>query len=445
MSRRSARSLARMTTDEARSRTCAASAISSSRSDRAMTVRVFMVIWGALVLTLLLFGLVVAALDPTPPEGARAVAEASVLERQLGLVALRDGSAAALRFWQEVSPAHPGMTVTTDPTCVSSPAIPSADGPCLVLTDTAKHSRFLEGLQILGLPLLVGVAVSAAAALLLSRHLTRPIRTVNASLQRLASGDLDTRIGDALDHSGGELARLGNAFDHAADRLQILSEGQRRLFNDLSHEIRSPLARLRAAVGLLEVSPDRLDEMLGQIETDIVRLDRLVRDILTLARFGSTESRQAFERIDLIEILEPILSDANFEGEPRGIVVSFTGPPRLILKGSGELLHRAIENVIRNALAHSPDDAEVAVSARTNGAALTIDIADQGPGVPLAERSRLFEPFFKLPGLSAKAGTGLGLAIAARAIAAHNGSIELLDSASGGLLVRLNLPFTPGT
>lgn len=410
-----------------------------------MTLRVFIVVWGALVLTLLLFGMLVAALDPTPPEGARAAAEVGVLERQIGLVASRDGSAAALAFWQDISPAHPDMTLATDPVCAGASAIPSADGPCLVLTNTALQSRFWEGLQILSLPLLVGVAVSAAAAFWLSQRLTRPIRTVNAGLQRLASGDLDTRIGKALDPSGGELARLGTAFDHAADRLQSLSEGQRRLFNDLSHEIRSPLARLRAAVGLLEVSPDRLEEMLGQIETDIVQLDRLVRDILTLARFGSTETRQAFAPVDLIEILEPILSDANFEGEPRGIGVTYTGPSRLPLIGSAELLHRAIENVIRNALAHSPDGATVHVSARTGGPFATIDIADQGPGVPQAERSRLFEPFYKLPGPSAKAGTGLGLAIAARAVSAHGGTIELLDNPSGGLLVRLNLPPALGT
>lgn len=408
-----------------------------------MTLRVFIVIWGALVLTLLLFGTLVAALDPIPPKGARMQAETGVLKRQLGIVAARDGSAAAMEFWNGISPAHPGMTVALTPVCTAPSAIPSADGPCLVLTNTAQQSRFLEGLQILSLPLLVGVVVSAAAAFWLSQHLTRPIRTVNAALQRLASGDLDTRIGQALDGSGGELARLGTAFDHAADRLQSLSEGQRRLFNDLSHEIRSPLARLRAAVGLLEVSPDQLEEMLGQIETDIVRLDRLVRDILTLARYGSGETRQAFEAIDLIDILEPILSDANFEGQPRGIAVSFTGPSRLPLQGSAELLHRAIENVIRNALAHSPVGAEVAVSAKTSGVSLILDIADRGPGVPQAERSRLFEPFFKLPGPSANAGTGLGLAIAGRAVAAHAGSIELLDAASGGLLVRILLPSHP--
>jgi two-component system, OmpR family, sensor kinase len=408
-----------------------------------MTLRVFVVIWGALVLTLLLFGLVVAALDPTPPKGARAAAETSVLERQLGLIAGRDGSVAALQFWQDIAPAHPGLTVAIDPACVALSSIAAADGACLVLTNSAPRSPFLEGLQILSLPLLVGVVVSAAAALLLSQHLTRPIRTVNAALQRLAAGDLDTRIGVSLDHSGGELARLGNAFDHAADRLQTLSDGQRRLFNDLSHEIRSPLARLRAAVGLLEVSPDRLEEMLGQIETDIVRLDRLVRDILTLARFGSTETRQTFARIDLIEILEPIISDANFEGELRGITVTFDGPPLLPLNGSAELLHRAIENVIRNALAHSPNGAVVAVSAHTNGATLAIDIVDQGPGVPLADRTRLLEPFFKLPDPSAKAGTGLGLAIAARAIAAHDGSIDLMDNLPSGLRVRLSLP-APG-
>lgn len=108
-------------------------------------------------------------------------------------------------------------------------------------------------------------------------------------------------------------------------------------------------------------------------------------------------------------------------------------------------MHRAIENVIRNALAHSPDGAVVAVSARSSGQTLIIDIADQGPGVPQTERSRLFEPFYKLPSTSAKAGTGLGLAIAARAIAAHGGGIELLENATDGLLVRFNLPSAPGT
>ena len=410
-----------------------------------MTLRVFIVIWGALVLTLLVLGLVLAAVDPTQPEGALAAAEASVLHRQIGLVASRDGSAVAMEFWKDISPAHPGMTVSIDPGCADPLAIPSADGPCLVLIDAAPPSRLLEGLQFLSLPLLLGVFVSAAAALLLSRHLTRPIRTVNAALQRLAVGELDTRIGAALYHSGKELMQLGKAFDHAADRLQTLSEGQRRLFNDLSHEIRSPLARLRAAVGLLEVSPDRLEEMLGQIETDILRLDRLVRDILTLARLESTETQPAFERLDLIDILEPILADANFEGAPRGISVRFDGPPRLPLTGSAERLYRAIENVIRNALAHSPDGGQVAVSVRADGNMMVIDIADQGPGVPQADRSRLIEPFFKLPGPSPNAGSGLGLAIAARAIAAHGGSIELLGNVPNGLLVRIMLPLPLAT
>lgn len=407
-----------------------------------MTLRVFIVIWGALVLTLMLFGLFVAALDPTPPEGARAAAEIGVLERQLGLVAARDGSTAAMSLWATVAQAHPGTAVVADPACAAA-AVPSRDGPCLVVTHTAQHNRLLEGLGILALPLLVGVVVSAGAALLLSRHLTRPIRTVDAALRRLASGDLDTRIGPSLRHSSGELSRLGVAFDHAADRLQKLSEGQRHLFNDLSHEIRSPLARLRAAVGLLEISPDRLADMLRQIETDIVRLDQLLRDILTLARFDSADARPAFAKLDLIEILEPILSDANFEGQPRGVVISYAGPARLELSGSAELLHRAIENVIRNALAHSPENGQVTVSARKGAAAMVVEIADQGPGVPDTEKRRLFEPFIRLHNPSSHVGSGLGLAIAARAVAAHDGTVDLIDNQPRGLCVRLVLPYLP--
>lgn len=404
-----------------------------------MTLRVFFVIWGALVLTLLLFGLVVAALDPTPPESAMAAATVMVLHRQLAFVADRDGIAAALSFWNAVSQAHPGIVLAFAPDCLAD-STAKAGAACFVVTDTLQHDRFLEGLRILTLPLFVGVAVSAAAALLLSRHLTRPIRTVNEALHRLASGDLGTRVGPALRHSSGELSRLGDAFDNAADRLQTLSEGQRRLFNDLSHEIRSPLARLRAAVGLLEISPDRLDEMLRQIETDIVRLDELLCDILTLARYDSADARPAFTKLDLIEILEPILSDANFEGQPRGVVVSYAGPARLELSGSAELLHRAIENVIRNALIHSPEGGRVTVMAAKAGTAMTINIADQGQGVPDQEKRRLFKPFIRLHNPPGHSGSGLGLAIAARAIVAHDGTIDLFDNEPCGLCVRIVLP-----
>lgn len=405
-----------------------------------MALRVFAVIWGALVLTLLLFGLLVAALDPTPPKGAVIAAERTVIERQIALVAGQKGAASALEFWSAIAPAHPGIIVAEDPACADATSIRLAQGGCLAVTATEAPSRFLEGFRILLLPLSVGVAVSAGAALLLSRHLTRPIRTVNAALQRLASGDLDSRIGNVLDGSSGELAQLGEAFDHAADRLQKLSEGQRRLFNELSHEIRSPLARLRAAVGLLEVSPDRLAEMLRQIETDIVRLDTLVHDILTLARLDSAAVQPVFADLDLVDILEPMLSDANFEGETRSVALTYDGPASLPLMGNAELLHRALENVIRNALFHSPDGSTVEVQTNVEANRLNIYISDQGPGVPDVDKRRLFEPFFRPTKASSTVGTGLGLAISARAVASHGGMIDLLDNLPQGLRVRIALP-----
>ncbi|MCX7889724.1 MAG: HAMP domain-containing protein [Rhodobacteraceae bacterium] len=373
-----------------------------------MVVRVFVVIWGALVLTLLLFGLLVAALGPPPPRGVMIAAARGVVERQLTLVAAREGGAAALTLWSGLASAHPDLAVARLPACADDTPVRGSDGICLEVTASDDSSRLLEGLRMLLSPLLVGFGVSAAAALVLSRHLTRPIRTVNAALQRLASGDLDTRIGGALDGSSAELARLGDAFDHAAERLQKLAEGRRTLFKDLSHEIRSPLARLRAAVGLLEVSPHRLADMLRQIETDILRLDALVSGILTLARYDSAAERPAFAPIDLVDILEPILSDANFEGQVRDVSTDYEGPSQLPLFGNAELLHRAIENVVRNALSHSPPGSEVAVRAARD-----------------------------------RSGTGLGLAIVARAIAAHGGTIHLADNRPSGLCVGITLPCAP--
>lgn len=404
-----------------------------------MVFRVFAVVWGALVLTLVLFGMTVAALDTAPPDGAIARAEQDVVRRELALIAGSDGVPAALSIWSAVSAAHPMVLVLADPSCAGEDTVQGSDGTCLTVASSLQEGRFLVGLRMLLPPLLVGVAVSAAGAVLLSHHLTRPIRTVNAALQCLAAGDLDTRIAGALNGSGGELSRLGHAFDHAADRLQKLSEGQRRLFTDLSHEIRSPLARLRAAVGLLEVSPDRLAEMLRQIETDIVRLDTLVRDILTLARYESVDDRTDFEPLDLVDILEPIIADANFEGEARNVCFTYSGPARAKILGNAELLHRAIENVIRNALAHSPNGGSVQVQVRREASTLVLDVLDQGSGVSDSEKSRLFKPFVRIQKSGQREGSGLGLAIAASAVAAHGGSIAAIDNIPNGLVVRIAL------
>ena len=144
--------------------------------------------------------------------------------------------------------------------------------------------------------------------------------------------------------------------------------------------------------------------------------------------------------LDLIDILEPILSDANFEGQPAGVEVSYDGPGQLDVTGNAELLHRALENVIRNALAHSPDRSKVLVSARAEGTILTIDVADQGIGVADADKAHMLDPFVKLTNPARQGGTGLGLAIADRAIALHGGNIRLLDNVPRGLLVRITLP-----
>ena len=212
------------------------------------------------------------------------------------------------------------------------------------------------------LPLFIGGLVSAVMAIFLSRWLTRPLRDVSRGLKALASGHLDTRILDSLRTSNSEIRDLGRDFDLAAERLHALTEGRSRLFHDISHEIRSPLARLRAAVGLIEVNPARGGALAKRMEGDIARLDHLVDEILTLARLDRGEPLGTVAVFDLLDIVENIIFDANFEGREKNVSARYSGAEKLELLGNPELLHRACENVVRNALSYSPNGGTVSVT-----------------------------------------------------------------------------------
>ncbi|MDP9084473.1 MAG: ATP-binding protein, partial [Pseudomonadota bacterium] len=285
------------------------------------------------------------------------------------------------------------------------------------------------------------LAASILTALLLAGYVAKPVRSLRAAFEAAASGDLDRRIAPHLGARHDELADLGRAFDRMAARLKASMQGQRRLLHDVSHELRSPLARLQAAAGLLRQNPDQPEAMISRIEEEIVCIDRLVDELLTLSRLETGELVYE-EEVDMRDLVRDIVHDANFEAQAYEREVIWVNRGSATLQGRPEILHSAIENIIRNALKHAPESRTVQVETGVDAAKqeYTLRVHDDGRGVPQDELPDLFTPFFR--GSSARPdGYGLGLAIARRSIEAHGGTIRAYNRASGGLSVEIVLPW----
>jgi hypothetical protein len=239
-----------------------------------------------------------------------------------------------------------------------------------------------------------------------------------------------------------EITALSHDFDVTAAKLEELQESRKRLFHDISHELRSPLSRMQAALGLLKKNPAKLDIVMPRMEREIERLDSLVEEILTLARLGSPKSRIVERQsLDVIDLLNAIIDDAAFEAQPRQITITFAGIESFVSQVNGELICRAVENVMRNAVKYSGEGTSISVSAQISiDRSLDISVSNSGPFVSPEDVERIFEPFTRLLENEIMAGHGLGLAIARRAIESHGGNVSAWSNPDGGLTVRLRLP-----
>jgi signal transduction histidine kinase len=293
------------------------------------------------------------------------------------------------------------------------------------------------------MPIVAGSFVSLLFAALLAWYFARPIRLLRGAFEATAGGRLETRIGSGMGSRRDELADLGSDFDRMVVRLQKLIEGQRRLLHDVSHELRSPLARLQAAADLMRQQPERAAEFAAHIECDTARMDRLVGELLTLARLDAGMGGTPHERIDLVMLIEEIVEDACLEAESRDCHIALSPCTATIVAGNPDLLRRALENVLRNALRHSPVGGSVTVSISTVDGRVNIAIADQGNGVAESDLAAIFEPFYRAGNTDAFAGYGLGLAITHRVMQVHGGSVRAENRPAGGLLVTLSLPSIP--
>ena len=295
---------------------------------------------------------------------------------------------------------------------------------------------WLGYLRLTGI-LVTGILVCYALAL----YLTSPIRKLREATQRLAEGDLQTRVATQVVKRRDELADLGRDFDVMAERIESLVTSQQRLNRDISHELRSPLARLNVALEIAkQKSNPETAPMLNRIETESTRLNEMISRLLILAKLETGAEAVEGLRIDLAELVRDVADDADFEAQAKGRYVTVSKADSCTVIGSENLLRSAIENVLRNAVRYTAEGTAIDVSLVTNNGHAVVRVEDHGGGVPEAELANLFRPFYRVGEARERktGGIGLGLAIAERAVKAHKGSISAKNSGDG-LVVEIVL------
>jgi len=346
-----------------------------------------------------------------------------------------------------------------DPNIVKHESVESTDGETYhVFSKQKAHNGstinymlrpFQKSPSIYLVWLAIAVLLSGLVCFGLAQYLTRPIRKLQIAAKKLSQGELDARVSDSIGNRRDEIADLGQDFDLMAARIQSQVSNQKQLLSDISHELRSPLARMQLAVGLArkKIGNNASTEM-DRIEQETERLDELVGQSLTLSRLDAGAVYAKDDFIDIGELLENIISNCDFEASEQSKKVVLNVSQSWTLQANGELLHRALENIIRNAIRYTEVNSLVEVDLSKHGnSQLKITIGDQGPGVPEDKISGLFEPFVRLSAARDRdsGGYGLGLAIAKRAIEFHKGNILASNKPTGGLLVEVVLPLDENT
>jgi two-component system OmpR family sensor kinase len=323
-------------------------------------------------------------------------------------------------------------------------AIDREDGRFVAASVQRKPSVWLRFLvpETLAWRLCAIVAVTGIVSVLLARYLSRPIRTLRTATQRLAGGDLSVRVAPQLAGADSETASLGVDMDAMAERIEALLEGQRRLLRDVSHELRSPLARLNIALELLRrKSPAEVSQLLDRIERESTRLDGMIGELLTLSRLEAGTEIEKTE-VDLSELVRGISDDVGFEADKKQARVELLRIDDISIDANRELLHRTIENVMRNAVRFTEPGTAIEVELAQKDGMVELSVRDHGPGVPDGSLEAIFQPFYRVEDHRARkeGGAGIGLAIADRAARIHGGSISAKNEKSGGLRVELTLP-----
>lgn len=452
--------------------------------------RIFLAFWVALAL--ILVGTVTVAVNATAHRTDRPWVQRGQLYAQAAR-AFESGGPEALRSWLQSLPAEPfGRTFVVEPAgreLLGRPLPPSLRGSRdtatppgggaqagtsagaiapiggalvliaagggtyhVVIGPVRDSPRLFGELELPGVPLTVlaiALGVSAAVCFFLARYLAAPVDRLRLATRQMAGGDLNVRVLPALKGRQDDLGLLAADLDTMAERLRLQLEAKQQLLRDVSHELRSPLARLQLALSLARREDGAVERHLARIECEALRLEALIARTLKLVSLERPVHALEQASVDVGELLRTIVADVAIEADAQGCLVQLQARGPLLVSGDPELLRSAFENVIRNAVRYSPAGALVGIAAHRlageehPGGLVEVVIRDQGPGVPEKELGLIFEPFYRVDaarGHGSAGGEGLGLAIAARAAALHGGGIEARNLATGGLLMTIRLP-----
>jgi len=281
------------------------------------------------------------------------------------------------------------------------------------------------------------------------RYVSVPLRRLRKVTQQLAGGDLSARVGEGLVRRRNEVVELGRDVDRMAERIESLVGAQQRLIRDVSHELRSPLARLNVALELARQSAGPVHASpFDRIERESERLNELIGQLLMLTKLESESGMTERTDFDITALIAEIAQDVDFEARSSDCQVTATLGESFQLKGNRELLRQALENLIRNAVRYTAPGTAVDISLCSkesgNRSWAHIEVRDQGPGVPEAELQNIFRPFYRVNDARDRqsGGAGVGLAISDRAVRLHGGNLRAINAPGGGLIMEMELPLT---
>ena len=439
----------------------------------------------SLALALILVGTVTVAVNATAHRTERPWVQRGQLYAQAAR-AFEGGGPQALRNWLQDLPGEPfGRTFVIEPggqemlgrplppflsrspeagaalstkSASTDPIAPIGGALVLVAPAGTYHvvigpvrdtPRLFGELELPGVPyaiLAIALGVSALVCFFLARYLAAPVDRLRLATRQLAAGDLNVQVLPALKGRQDDLGLLAADLDAMAERLRQLLETKQQLLRDVSHELRSPLARMQLAISLARREESGAERHLARIACEADRLEALIARTLKLVRLERPANELEHGSVDVRGLLRNIAADVAIEADDRGCCVHVEPGGALAVSGDPELLRSAFENVVRNAVRYSPAGATVVITARRIAGDprdnVQVTVNDHGPGVPEKELGLIFEPFYRVDAARGHAagGEGLGLAIAARAVALHGGRIEARNLPLGGLAVSITLP-----